>query len=308
VHGLPSSQFTAVPTHAPATQAPSLKQASSLSQDAPSARGLGAQVPVEGWHWFVTQGPSSAVSQVTTLPAFTRQVPPSQNSVPLHRSPSSKSAQSASTEQPHAASAVPTHCPAVHTSPTVQALPSLHTAVLVGAWPHSPEAPQVSRVQGLPSSQSFAAPLHCPPRQRSPAVQSSASSQAPSRATCTQPPRAGSHAASEHSEPAGHSTSKRSSQVPPAQPAAAVHTSLGAHTTPFGRALQPVKKLQTMSEQRLPPEHTVGAPVQTPAWQPSPLVQALPSEQGAPVGRFATLHWPVAGVHSALLHGCPSGA
>jgi hypothetical protein len=115
----------------------------------------------------------SQVSLVQTLPssqlgaAPPRQVPALQVSFVVQAFASSQGAVlfecvqpvdvlHASSVQPFASSqlggAPPTQVPALQVSPVVQALPSLHVAVLL-VWLHAPEARQMSSVHGLPSLQ-----------------------------------------------------------------------------------------------------------------------------------------------------------
>ena len=77
--------------------------------------------------------------------------------------------------------------PPLQVSPVVQALPSLHGAVLFTCWqPVSPS--QLSSVQPFPSSQLIVDPLtQVPPLQVSPVVQTLPSSQGAVLLVCWQP-------------------------------------------------------------------------------------------------------------------------
>ena len=84
------------------------------------------------------------------VPAAILQAPPTQASVPLHRSPSSKSAQSASVSQSHGI-ALPPHPPAVQTSPLVQGSPSLQATPSSGTSAHIPVAGSQAEVRHDPA-------------------------------------------------------------------------------------------------------------------------------------------------------------
>ena len=84
-------------------------------------------------------------------------------------------------------SAVPTQTPLAHTSPVVQAVPSLHVVPFATlAWPHVP-AVQLSVVHEFPSSQLIAVPAHVPFVQTSVVVQASPSEQVVPLVTLTCP-------------------------------------------------------------------------------------------------------------------------
>ena len=92
---------------------------------------LGSQVVV--WHCG-----SPEVSHWTMDPASTAQVSSAQTSVPLHRSASSKGAQSELAVQAQASVAVPAQTPSAQTSSSVQVLPSSQTAPETGALTQPP--------------------------------------------------------------------------------------------------------------------------------------------------------------------------
>src|SRR6185369_9749960 len=87
----------------------------------------------------------------------------------------------------HMVAGPPAHAPAAQVSPTVQALPSSHGALL-SVCVHPVAGSQLSVVHTLPSSQSGAGPpTHWPPAHVSLVVQSLPSLQGPPLFTCLQP-------------------------------------------------------------------------------------------------------------------------
>jgi len=91
--------------------------------------------------------------------------------------------------------------------------------------------------------------------------------------------------------------------VPAVQEPDWVQRSPSSHAVPFGASRlehTPVAGLQVPATwQPSSAVHTTGlAPVQTPAWQVSLRLQALPSSQGLPFGLGGSRHRPVNGSHA----------
>src|SRR2546428_162542 len=98
-----------------------------------------------------------------------------------------------------------------------------------------------------------------------------------------------------------HATGLAPTQMPAWQVSVCVQALLSSQLLPSGRAglLQaPVAGLHVPAAWHWSEGvHATGlAPTQTPAWQVSVCVQALPSSQPLPSGRAGLLHAPVAGV------------
>ena len=229
----------------------------------------------------------------------------SQNSVPLHRLPSSWPAQSAVVVQPQVL--VPLlHAPAEHESPLVHGLPSSQvTALLLCAQPVA--GTQLSVVHGLPSSHRIAAltavPAQLPAPQTSFWVHELLSLQGKLFTALTQP-----LAGLQLSVVQGL-LSLQFSATPPHTPPA--HTSFWLQALPSSQALIllantqfPLALSQESLVQPLPSAHTLAEPGTQPLdthW--SPTVQELPSVHGL---EFATCVQPVTLSHASLVHGLPS--
>src|SRR5207302_91428 len=116
----------------------------------------------------------------------------------------------------------PTHAPPAHASAVVQALPSLHAAVL-GVLTQPEAGLQLSSVQALPSLQFGAAPpTQTPPAQVSAVVQALPSLHGAVFGVFRQPP-AGSQASSVQGLPSLQLSAGPPTQTPPAQVSAVVH-------------------------------------------------------------------------------------
>src|SRR3990172_8078421 len=174
--------------------------------------------------------------------------------------------------------AVPPQTPAVHTSPLVQALPSLHTVPLATLVNTQPVAgSQVSVVQGMLSLQTIPVPAHTPAVHTSPEVQALSSLHGAVLLVNTQPV-----AVSQVSSVQGL-LSLQVIPVPAHTPA--VHTSPevqaipSLHTVPAVTLVntQPVAWSQVSVVQGLLSLQVIAVPLHTPAEQASSLVQALPS-------------------------------
>ena len=134
------------PTQRPAWQVSSLVQVVPSSQGTPSAVAWRAQRPLAGSQVFTEQRVSMLWSQNTMLAGSTVQAPPMQSSSPLHASPSSRGAQSASAAQSQAGVGVPAQRPALHMSLSVQGLPSSQ-GPSVGTRSQPPRASQTASKQ-----------------------------------------------------------------------------------------------------------------------------------------------------------------
>ncbi len=179
---------------------------------------------------FLLHTVSALASQLTTVLGLTLQLYGrlllSQNSVPLHKLPSSWLAQSLSWLQPQVL--VPDlHTPPAQASPVVQPLPSSQGAVLP-VWVQPALGSQASVVQGLLSVQNtptlMAEPAHLPRPHVSLLVQALPSSQGRVLAALTQPVL-GSHASLVHGL-----LSSQLAAVPLQTPA--LHTSDTEHALP----------------------------------------------------------------------------
>ncbi len=135
LQGLPSLQFCAVPARQmpPLHASPLVHTEPSASHGLSSLMGAKAQLPSLGSQWFSTQVVLPLPSHATTVLGLTLHLNGaallSQNSVPLHRLPSSWLAQSLSWLQPQVL-VPPWHAPFLHWSPVVHGLPSSHRALL----------------------------------------------------------------------------------------------------------------------------------------------------------------------------------
>jgi len=289
VHALLSSQLVALlPAQPPPPQTSPLEQALPSSHAAVLFTCLQAS---ELSHVSVVQGlPSSQLLKDKPLHS-----PPWQASPVVHALPSSQlkllslcvqplSAAQASVVHTllssQASAPVGAQMPAPQTSPVVQALPSLHAAVLL-LWAQPLLGLQVSLVHGLLSSHWIAVPgTHEPAAHASPSVQALPSEQPTVVLACTQP------------EPDAHESSvhRLSSLQSTGWP---LHTP-AAHTSPVVQALpslqltvvftckQPLAGLQVSMVHGLLSSQPRPAPdTQLPAAHASPTVHALPSEQGA---------------------------
>ena len=232
------------------------------------------------------QTPLPAVSQVTTVPALTLHLYGSalvsQNSVPLHKLPSSWLAQSAFTVQPQEFAPL-VQVPPEHTSPTVQPFPSSQALVLL-TWVQPLSALQASLVHGLPSSQNVATttavPVQDPPPQVSFWVHALLSLHASALLLCAQPVP-GEHESLVQMLPSSQFT-LLPAQTPPLQ------TSFWLQALPslqvsalLAKTQAPVAELHESVVHGLLSLHTATAPgLHAPVAQISPTVQALPSVHG----------------------------
>ena len=175
----------------------------------------------------------------------------------------------------------PVHVPLWQLSLCVQALPSLHGAVLFTCVQPSVGL-QASSVQGLPSLQLGPGPgTQEPPAQESSTVQALPSLQGAVLFTCVQPV-AGLQASSVQTLPSSQLGAAPGTQEPPLQASPTVQALPSLQGAVLFTCVQPVAGLQASSVQTLPSSQLGAAPgTQEPPLQASPTVQALPSLQGA---------------------------
>jgi hypothetical protein len=231
VQTFPSSQFSAgPPAHEPA------EQASAVVQALPSLQGaelLTCTHPVAGTQRSSVQGFPS----VQSAGISPRQVPNMQLSSTVQAFPSSQGAALNTWTQPLAGLHVssvqtfpspqlragpPTHAPPPQWSFVVQALPSLHGAVLF-VCTHPVAGAHESSVQTFPSLQFGAGPpTHAPPEHVSLVVQAFPSLQDEVLFACTHPV-AGLHASSVQTFPSSQFRAGPPTHAPPEHTSAVVH-------------------------------------------------------------------------------------
>jgi glyoxylate utilization-related uncharacterized protein len=192
--------------------------------------------------------------------------------------------------------APPTQVPLAQVSPAVQALPSLHDAVLLVCV--QPVAGlQPSLVQTLPSSQLGAdPPAQAPPEQVSLVVQALPSLQGAVLLVWAHPV-AGMQVSSVHPLLSLQLGATPPAQAPPAQVSPVVQAFPSLHDAALLAWVQPVAGLQASLVQTLPSlQFGAGPPTQVPPAQVSLVVQALPSLHDA-----VLLVWvhPVAGLQAS---------
>ena len=220
--------------------------------------------------------------------------------------------------------------PPAHTSPVVQALPSLQDAALfVCAQPES--GLHESVVQPLPSLQfNGEPPRQAPPKHASPVVQALASSQGAALNVWKQP-EAGLHASSVQGLPSPQLTVSPAWQLPRLHVSFAVQALPSSQDTVLSAWTHPVAGSHESTVQRLPSSQAAvlsawmhpAAGSHKSSVQPFPssheaelsawthpetgshesTVQALPSSQAA--GLLAWVH-PVAGLHESSVQALPS--
>ena len=192
----------------------------------------------------------------------------------------------------------PPHVPPVHTSPVVQAFPSLHELELL-AWTQPEAGSQLSSVHALLSSQTTGIAKHPPAGSHPSAVHALLSLQ--TMGVCVQPV-AGSHVSAVQALLSLQSTAAPGLQVPPPHVSPLVHAfpssqafELLVWTQPEaeshessvhgllssqlrGVEWQPVAESHVSSVQRFPSLQSTGAPgLQRPPPHVSPVVHAFPS-------------------------------
>jgi len=198
--------------------------------------------------------------------------------------------------------APPTQTPPEQVSFVVQALPSLHGAVLFKRT--QPLAGlHESSVQALPSLQlGGAPPTQTPPEQVSFVVQALPSLQGLVLSACTQP-LAGLHESSVQALPSLQLTGAPM-HAPAEQVSLLVHASPSLQGLVLFTCTQPLAGLHESSVQTFPSLQLGGAPpTQAPPEQVSFVVQALPSLQELVL---FTCTQPLVGLHESLVHTLPS--
>jgi hypothetical protein len=316
VHGLPSLQPIGVPAQAPP------EHTSPDVQALPSLHGAMLFVwvqPLAGSQASVVQTLLSSQSGGGP-PA---QAPAAQASFVVQALPSSHGAVLSTCVQPAAASqpsvvqtlpslqsgpGPPTHDPPAHASPVVHELPSSHGALLFTCV--QPVAgSQPSSVHPFASLQSTGSLTQLWLTQRSFVVHWSVSAHCESRlqhpavVSCWHPSGA-TQESTVHAFPSSQSGAGPPTQAPPAHWSFVVHALPSLHGAMLFVWVQPVAGSQASVVQTLPSlQSGPGPPTQAPPAQASPVVQALPSSQGALL--FAWVQ-PVAGSHPSSVQSLAS--
>ena len=312
VHGLPSSQARVLP----GWQAPAA-QASPVVQTEPSEHGkllLPCAQPPVGSQLSAVQGLPS--SQGIWVPGA--HAPPAQLSPEVHALLSVHGALLLTVTQPlpglqlssvhrlpssHVWAAPDVQAPPAHTSPTVQALPSVHGATLF-RFTQPATLSHASSVHRLPSPHALAVPgTHWPPAQLSPTVHALLSVQT-TVFTVKLQPLSLPHVSSVHGL-----LSLQTMALPPVH-ALLAHTSLPVHASPssHGKVLawntQPTLGWQASDVHGLASSHATLVPGwQLPDAQASFCVHWLSSLHGAVL---CVKTQPVAGAQVSSVHGLPS--
>jgi hypothetical protein len=206
-------------------------------------------------------------------------------------------------ESLHDAGGPALHAPPAHTSPTVQALPSLHANVLL-ALTQPLAGLQLSLVHPFESSQSGGGPpLHAPPPQVSLVVQALPSLHAAVLLVLTQP-LAGLQLSVVQAFESLHDKGEPPLQTPPPQVSLVVQALPSLQGIVLLAWAQPVAGLQLSVVQIFESLHERGAPpLHTPPPHVSLVVQALPSSQGCVLG---SLTQPEAGSQESVVQPLPS--
>ncbi len=177
----------------------------------------------------------------------------------------------------------PEQTPPEHTSPVVQALLSLHGAVLLVCTQLPVAASQESSVQILPSSQFFCAPgMQAPFAHTSPMVQALLSEQGAVLLVNTQAPVVVLQVSSVQTLLSSHTLAGPGKQTPPEHASFVVQALPSLHGAVLLVCTHPDAGSQVSSVQTLLSSQLgAGPPTQTPPEHASFVVQALLSEQGA---------------------------
>ena len=252
-----------------ATLQPSAVSQLSTVQGLPSSQTSGplvVQAPPAHWSPVVQASPSV---QVAALNSATQPSCALQLSV-VHKLPSSQEIARPGRQEPPA-----------QLSPSVQALPSEHSALLATNTQPLAEL-QVSLVQTLPSSQLSAAPgVQALSTQASPVVQASPSLHGAVVATFWQPVT-GWQASAVQLLPSSQLLAAPGWQALLAHASPTVQASLSVQVAVLATNTQPLAGLQLSSVQTFASSQTFAVPpTHAPLAHASPVVHKLPSEQGA---------------------------
>ena len=195
---------------------------------------------------------------------------------------------------------VPVHLPFAHTSPVVQALPSLHEPLLL-VFTHPLAGLQVSSVHTLLSVQLAGLPAwQVPPEQLSPLVHALPSLQLATLLVVVQPSTE-SHKSFVQGFKSLHTCVAPPTQVPPWHESAVVQALLSSQPALLAACVQPVAVLQPSSVHGLLSlQPTALPPTHVPPEQTSPVVHALLSLHSALL--FVCAHPPIASQLS-VVHG-----
>ncbi len=195
------------------------------------------------------------------------------------------------------------HWPPLHTSPSVQTLPSLQATVLAECTQPA-NLSHESSVHGLPSSQLWLLPLlHRPLRHWSPTVQTLPSSQANVLLACLQPCLVSQESVVQ-ATPSSQSSIGPGAHWPPLQPSSTVHALPSLQLLALLRLTQPLPPSHRSVVHGLPSSQTLAAPPwQLPPLQVSPSVQILLSLQG---NVLAEVVHPTLASQPSLVQGLPS--
>ncbi len=198
----------------------------------------------------------------------------------------------------------PVHALFQQLSFVVHALPSSQ-GPLAAVCAHPFNAPQLSVVQGFPSSQPLTAPLwHTPPLQMSLTVQTLPSEQPLPSAGTEKQPLAESHWSNVHALPSSQLAALPPWQVPFWQVSEIVHGSPSSHAPGVALCTQPLVDWHASVVHGLPSSQPIWLPgVHTEFAQVSPVVQTLPSSQVAVLARCTQ---PVFALQPSSVHGLPS--
>src|SRR5438034_599443 len=197
----------------------------------------------------------------------------------------------------------PTHVPPLHVSLVVQALPSLHGAVLF-VWTQPVAGLQLSVVHTFPSSQLGAGPpTHVPPLHVTCVVRASPLLQGAVLFVWTQPV-AGLQLSVVHTFPSSQLGAGPPTHVPPLHVSFVVQASPSLHGAVLFVWTQPVAGLQLSVVHTFPSSQLgAGPPTHVPPLHVSFVVQASPSLHGAVLFVCSP---PVAGSQLSVVHTFPS--
>ena len=203
----------------------------------------------------------------------------------------------------HGATVPPVQRPPTHLSLSVHELPSSHARTLsVKTQPVAPS--QLSFVQGLPSEHSSLAPgWHAPPAHASPTVHTLPSEHVAVVFACVHP-LVGSHESAVHALLSSQFGAAPGTHWPLTHVSPTVHALLSLQLLPLTLNTQPSSGSHVSIEHGLPSSQGSFAPgTHAPLAQVSPVVQALPSEQG---NALFVLTQPLTGSQASVVQGLAS--